>query len=87
MEAHRRSARQEVRTQLRKLEDLDDGDVAVAPVRAARMHTAPERPARGKVERTARGGPKVWKLKFWKRRNGARHQANLSWARLADADA
>ncbi len=86
--AHQRQARQDVRAQLRRLDDLEDGDVLVpASSRATRQHSRPTAPAKGKVERTARGGPKVWKMKFWKRRNGARHQANLSWQRLAEADA
>jgi hypothetical protein len=88
-EHRRRTARQDrhaARTQLHMVagddEAMEEVDLACPPPHDLGRHTSPAPPKSAKPGR--RGGFKVWKTRFWKRRRAVWAEKNAATKRLLD---
>ncbi|HWE54237.1 MAG TPA: hypothetical protein VG435_01925 [Acidimicrobiales bacterium] len=91
-EHRKRTARQirhESRTKLHVLvgddEALEDADL-LCPQGRHDLGRHPSKPPRSETKPGRRGGFKVWKTPFWKRRNQLRAERNAAERRLAQSD-
>lgn len=84
-----RQVRHGARTRLRQIagddEALEDADL-LCPQAAHDLGRKASPPPRRQVKPGRRGGFKVWKTTFWKRRRALWHERNVAERRLADAD-